>query len=127
MELVWLVILLALVQYSYFAARVGALRSKSGIAAPKTVGDDAFERTFRVHQNTLEQLIVFIPGMLAFAIYVSPLWALLPGVVFLIGRQYYGHTYAKDAEKRAPGAIMTIFSGYALVLGGLIGIVIDLM
>jgi len=127
MELVWLIILIALAQYIFFTGQVGAQRGKLGVSAPKTVGDDTWEAYFRVQQNTLEQLIVFVPAMIAFATFVSAQWALLPGVLFVIGRQIYFHGYTKDPEKRAAGAGVTILTNIALVLGAMIGVVIKLI
>jgi len=123
MNYVYLLILLALVQYIYFTARVGSARVKFGIDAPRITGNDTFERTFRVQQNTLEQLVVFIPGMLLFAHFVSPLWAVLPGALYLVGRQVYARDYVADAKKRGTGATMSIVASVVLVLGALIGLV----
>ena len=127
MEFVWLLILIALAQFIFFTGKVGAARGKFDVPAPKTVGNEEWERLFRVQQNTMEQLILFVPGMIAFATYVSETWALLPGAAFVIGRLLYGMTYAKDPEKRAPGAVMSIFSNIILVAGGLIGVVLSLI
>ncbi|MDB4322310.1 MAPEG family protein, partial [bacterium] len=81
-----------------------------------------WEIKFRIQQNTLEQLIVFIPSMLTFSYYVSASWVLLPGVLFLLGRQIYSSLYLKDPKIRGPGAVMSIFSNIALVIGSLIGL-----
>ena len=67
MDLVILVIMLALVEYTVFSFRVGAARTKYGIPAPAVTGNPVFERLFRVQQNTQEQLILFLPVILAFA------------------------------------------------------------
>ena len=126
MDYVYLVILLALVQYIVFTIQTGQARGKYGVHAPKTQGNETFERIFRVHQNTLEQLILFIPGMLAFAHYVSVRWALLPGVLYLVGRQLFSHLYITAPEKRAPGVALSFFSNIALVVGALIGVLLRL-
>jgi len=123
MNYVYLVILLALAQYIYFTVMVGNARVKHGIDAPKTTGNDTFERIFRVQQNTLEQLVVFIPGMLLFAHFVSPLWALIPGAMYLVGRQIYSISYVSDAKKRGPGAGVSILASVLLVLGAIIGLI----
>jgi hypothetical protein len=120
---VYLLILLALVQYIYFTAMVGVARGKYGVSAPATTGNDIFERTFRVQQNTMEQLVVFIPGMYFFAMLVSPVWALVPGVIFIVGRQIYSHGYISAPEKRGMGATMSLLSGIVLVVGALIGLI----
>ena len=78
-----LVILLALAQFTYFSLRFGASRAKYGVNAPSTSGDENWEWLYRVQQNTTEQLVIFILSMLAFSFYVSILWALFPGVLFL--------------------------------------------
>ena len=123
MNNVYFFILLALVQYIYFTWQVGSARVKFGIEAPKITGNDTFERTFRVQQNTLEQLIVFIPGMLLFAHFVSPLWALLPGAFYLVGRQLYARSYVADPKKRGTGATLSMLAPIILVLGAIGGLV----
>lgn len=113
--------MLALIEYLFFGLQVGAARGRTGIAAPAISGDPAFERIYRAHQNTLEQLIIFIPALYASAYYVNDLFAVAAGVAFLIGRALYFRTYTKDAEKRGPGMLITAVANVALLAGGLIG------
>ena len=127
MEYAVIIILLALLQYSYFAFTVGLSRNKLEVFAPKISGHDIWERTFRVQQNTLEQLIIFIPGMLAFSFYVSGVWVLIPGIGYLLGRQLYSYLYVKDPKSRTPGFLLTFFSNMILVIGTLIAIVLTLV
>ncbi|MEE9345781.1 MAG: MAPEG family protein [Methylococcales bacterium] len=122
MEYSIVIILIALLQYIFFTGRTGFSRVKYGVQAPKTVGNETWERIFRVQQNTMEQLIIFIPGMLIFSMYVSQTWVLLPGILFVIGRQIYSHLYIKNPESRGPGMVLSFFSNIALVLGGLISL-----
>ena len=126
MEKTVLVVLLALVQYTWFSLRVGIARPKYGVNAPKTTGDENWERLFRVQQNTLEQLVLFIPGMLAFAFYVSALWSLIPGLVFLVGRQLYSYEYVTNPGSRTPGMAMTLLANAVLLVGALLGIVLKI-
>ena len=102
MELIALIILLALAQYVYFSLRVGAARARFGVDAPRTSGDERWERLYRVQMNTLEQLIVFVPSMMLFASYVGARWAWLPGIVFILGRQLYAWEYVRDPKSRPP-------------------------
>ena len=127
MEYTIIVILLALLQYISFIFRVGFTRVKYGVHAPKTTGDETWERIYRVQLNTMEQLVLFIPGMLAFSTYVSAQWVLLPGVLFIVGRQIYAHLYVKNPESRGLGMILSLFSNIALVLGSLIAIIISFL
>ena len=63
MDLVAIIIVLALIQFVYFGIRVGQMRAKHGVKAPEMTGDPEFMRMFRIHQNTMEQLVVFIPAL----------------------------------------------------------------
>ena len=127
MEYVHLVILLALVEYIVFIGIVGAGRGKYNVEAPATSGDAQWERLFRIQQNTAEQLILFIPGVLAFAHYVSPMWAAIIGAVFVVGRLVYYVGYRQSGAKRAPGVLLSIPPNIVLVVGALIGLGLDLL
>lgn len=122
MEYAALIILFALLQFLLFGVRVGINRGKYGIKAPATTGNDIWERMYRVQMNTMEQLVVFIPAVIAFSVYVSNRWVLLPGVLFLVGRQLYSYEYVKDPDSRVPGMAISLLCNAALVLGALIGL-----
>jgi len=113
--------LLALIEYFYFGIQVGGARSRTGLKAPAVTGNEEFERVFRAHQNTLEQLVIFIPALFASAWYSWELLAVGAGVVFLVGRMMYFRSYSQDAEKRGPGMIVTVVANAVLVVSGLIG------
>jgi glutathione S-transferase len=93
------------------------------VKAPAITGNEIFERVFRVQQNTLEQLITFVPGIYLFSHYYNPKVAAALGVVYLIGRELYAFTYVKDPAKRDVGFGMTFIPVVILVLGGLFGAV----
>ncbi len=114
-----LIVLLALLQYIYFTALVGQARGKYQVKAPATDGDERFVSTFRVQQNTLEQLIIFIPSAFAFSWFVSDLWVLVPGAVFIIGRFIYAHAYIKNPAARGPGMMLTFLANVVLLVGAL--------
>lgn len=114
---------LALLQFVWFGFQVGGARGKYGIKAPATTGNEIFERHFRVQQNTLEQLIVLVPGLYLFGHYWNPLIAAGLGVVYLIGRQVYAASYTKDPASRSAGYGMSFLPSIILVVGGLIGAV----
>ncbi|MFC1690130.1 MAPEG family protein [Pseudomonadota bacterium] len=126
MEFAVLIILLALAQYTFFSIRVGAARPKYGIDAPKTTGNETWERLYRVQHNTLEQLVLFVPSMLAFSFYLSATWALVPGVLFLVGRQLYSHEYINNPSSRVPGMAITLLANGVLLVGAVIGILLKL-
>lgn len=127
MEYTTIIIMLALGQYMYFVGKTGAARGKYGIKAPVCTGDEHFERIFRIQQNTLEQLIIFIPAQFAFAWYVSPVWGALAGIIFIVGRFVYANAYINDPAKRGPGMLMTFISNGILVLGAVTGATVHLL
>ncbi|MFM7121454.1 MAG: MAPEG family protein [Gammaproteobacteria bacterium] len=121
MEFVIIIAMLALVQYMAFGMLVGRARGKFGVEAPATTGHPEFERYFRAHYNTLEQLVIFLPALLAAGYLGNELVAVVAGAVFLIGRSLYFRTYVQDAAKRGPGMLLTFVSNIVLVLTALIG------
>lgn len=122
-----IIAMLALIEYLYFGVQVGGARGRTGVAAPAVTGDPAFERVYRAHQNTLEQLIIFLPALYASAYYLNDLFAVAAGVAFLIGRALYFRTYSTDAEKRGPGMLITAAANVALLAGGLIGALLTII
>jgi uncharacterized membrane protein YecN with MAPEG domain len=121
MDLVAAVVVVVLLQYFYFGILVGRARNRTGIAAPAVTGDPMFERTLRVQQNTLEQLVIFLPCIVLFAHYVSTNLAALLGLMFLIGRGLYAAGYIQDASRRGPGFLVTILAQGVLAIGSLLG------
>jgi glutathione S-transferase len=117
------VVLLSLIEYIVFGGLVGRARGKYAIAAPAVSGHPLFERYFRVHQNSLEQLIIFIPSVWLFGLYVSPLWAVVLGVIFLAVRVVYAVGYIGEPRKRELGAVTTAVTEAILVIGALAGVV----
>jgi glutathione S-transferase len=127
MAYVDIVTALAVLQFVVFGFRVGKARGRYGVKAPAITGNEIFERYFRVQQNTLEQLIVFLPGLYLFSHYLSPLVAAVLGAIYLIGREVYAATYVKDPAKREMGYGLTFVPMVILVLGGLFGAVRGLL
>ncbi|HXQ30747.1 MAG TPA: MAPEG family protein [Steroidobacteraceae bacterium] len=123
MSLVYLVMGLALVQYLYFGIRVGGARTRYGIKAPATTGNESFERYFRVQQNTLELIVALVPALPLFAYYVSVRWAAGLGVVYLIGRFVYAVGYVNDPAKRGLGYGLSFVPVALLLIGGIVGAV----
>lgn len=120
MELVAIVIVLALIEYIAFGILVGRARAKYNVPAPATSGDPTFERYWRVHQNTLEQLPTFIMAILIYGYYGNATIAAGLGVVFIIGRFLYLQGYVKDPAKRGPGFMIGFLATAFMLIAGLI-------
>ena len=102
---------------------VGKARAKYNVKAPATTGDPAFERTFRVQMNTIENVVAFLPALWLFAAFVSEVWAAVLGAAWLAARAWYAIAYQNDAAKRGPpfGLSMLVFG--VLTLGAAWGVV----
>ena len=125
MAYVAIVTVLALLQAFWFAFQVGTQRVKHGVKAPTTTGHVDFERTFRVHQNTVEQLVIFVPALWMAAYFWRPDIAV--GVIFVIGRQVYRNAYLKDPAGRSAGFGIGALAMVTLLVGTLVGAAADLL
>jgi glutathione S-transferase len=122
-----IVMLLALLEYSILGAMVGRARQTYGVEAPATTGNPDFERYFRVHENTLEALIVFLPALWIFSYTVNYHLGVVLGLLFVIARIVYAAGYLSAASKRSTGAIATALINGILVIVPLIWIVIKVL
>jgi glutathione S-transferase len=120
---VQLVTVLAVLQCLVFSFMAGGAREKGKLEAPATTGNEAYERRNRVHMNTIEQLIVFLPSMWIAAQYTNPGRIAAIGAVFLVGRVVYYLGYVKDPKKRGPGFGITFLSVAALLIYALVDVI----
>ena len=127
MAWVTIVAMLALLEYFFFSIKVGQARGKYGVKAPATTGNEHFERYHRVHQNTMEQLVMFLPSLFTFASLVSEMWAAILGVVFIIGRAVYFNLYIGNPDKRGPGVLISLLATAVLIIGSLVGAIMMLV
>lgn len=127
MEYVAIVTGIMLLQLFVFSFQVGKARETTGTAAPAMTGPPEFERAYRVHQNTVEQLIIFLPAMWMFATYVRADVAAGLGLVFVIGRQIYRGSYMADPSKRTLGFATGALSMMILLLGAIGGAVMSVI
>jgi glutathione S-transferase len=119
--LVYVVIAAALIEYLVLGTLVGRARGTYDVPPPATTGNATWERMFRAHQNTAEQLIIFVPSVWIFGSLVSAPIACALGLVFIVGRALYFRGYTAEAAKRGPGFLIGGLATIALLLGSLIG------
>jgi len=120
MQAVAIVTILALAQFILFSIQVGSMRGKHGVKAPAVTGHPEFERMFRVQQNTMEQLVAFIPALWIYAYLVNPYWGAAMGLVFIVGRFIYRASYVKDPASRELGFTLTFLPTAVLLVWSLI-------
>ena len=127
MELIAIVTGLAALQTFYFAFQVGQARLKHSVSAPAMSGNADFERAFRVHANTIEQLVIFLPGLWMFGYYVDARIGAGIGLLFVIARFVYRNAYLGEPKNRSAGFGIGALSMIILVVGGMIGATMNLM
>lgn len=115
-----LITVLSLLLYFVLTINVGRARAKYGVPVPQTTGNPDFERALRVQQNTLEQIVFFLPLFWVFSYFVNEQIGAVLGGVWVFGRMLYAWGYYQAAEKRGPGfAIASLASmilmGWSLV------------
>ena len=117
-----LVTVAALVLTFVLSLRVGNMRRKHGVKAPASTGHPEFEAANRIHQNTIEQLVLFLPVLwLALFVLGDAITGLI-GAVWIIGRIVYANAYARDPATRGPGMGITMLPTVVLLLASLWGI-----
>ena len=112
---------LALLLYVVLSVNVSRARGRYKVDAPGTSGDPAFERVFRVHQNTLEQLVVFLPSLWLFSTFVSPVWGGGIGFLWVLARVFYAWSYYRDPASRGPGFAVSGICSLVLLIGSIGG------
>ena len=118
-----LITIVALVYTFILSARVGARRLKLGIDAPAISGQAEFDIAFRIHMNTIEQLVLFIPMLWIAVTVVGDVWAAAIGAIWVIGRIIYATGYTAGVDKRGPGMLVTVLSTVALTVISFWGVV----
>ncbi len=113
-------LVLALLVYVWTGFKVGQARTRYDVPAPATTGAPEFERVFRAQQNTVEQMILFLPLLWLATILWGDVWGAAYALVWSVGRVVYVEGYARAAEKRSFGFLL---SG-GLSMGVLIAVLI---
>jgi glutathione S-transferase len=120
---VGLVTIFSLILFFVLTINVGIARAKYNVPVPQISGNENFERVFRVQQNTLEQLIMFLPALWLFSLFVNAIAANVLGGIWIVGRILYAWGYYVEAGKRGLGFAISSLTGVVLILGALGGLV----
>ena len=117
---------IALSVYYFTLLKSGTARQKYKVSAPLHEGPEEYLRIVRVHQNTLEHIAIFLPGLWLFSFAVDPIWASIIGIFWPIGRIAYAYGYYKDAEKRVLGLYISMPAIYIFIIGSFIAFSINI-
>lgn len=103
--------------------RVGYMRARHKIEAPATAGHPQFERAFRIHANTVENLVLFVPLLWVASFFYGgtiPFWL---GIAWIISRLIYAWGYSQDnTQMRGPGMGLGFLSLLGLLVLSAIGL-----
>jgi uncharacterized membrane protein YecN with MAPEG domain len=117
------VTLLAIFVTMTLGGRVGYMRGKYKIDAPATVGHPNFERAFRIHSNTVENLILFIPLLWVASVFYGgtiPFWL---GIAWVVSRLIYAWGYSQqNTQMRGPGMVLGFLALIGLLVLSAIGL-----
>ncbi|MES2831845.1 MAG: MAPEG family protein [Pseudomonadota bacterium] len=116
------VTLAALLVYFWITFNVGRARGKFGIDAPVMDGPLPFLSVLRVHANTVEQIVMFLPALWLCAVYRGDYFAAAGGAVWIVGRIVFALAYYRDPAKRGPGFVMTILATLGLMIAAASGL-----
>lgn len=105
----------ALAIYVWSSIKVARARGAHNVPAPAVTGAIEFERAFRAQQNTVEQIVLFMP-LLALAAYVwGDLWAGVYGAVWCVGRLLYIETYSRGQQRSLGFMLSGVLSMVVLI------------
>ncbi|SBO41861.1 MAPEG family protein [Cyanobium sp. NIES-981] len=121
-----LVTLAAVTLYQGTALTVGRARVQYGVKPPSMDGPEPFERAVRVQQNTLEQLVFFLPCFWLANFWGGSGWANGMGILWVAGRIAYAVGYLQAPERRGPGFGISFLSGAVLLVMALVGAIGEL-
>lgn len=116
-----LISLMALLTYQATTLVVGRARIWHGVKPPATTGPEPFERALRVQQNTLEQLVFFLPVFWLAVLLDNPIIASVLGLIWVGGRIAYTVGYLQAPEKRGPGFGISFLSSAVLLVMAAVG------
>ncbi len=118
-----LAILIALLVYFGLGAVVGAARGKFNVPAPQSSGHPEFDKRNRVHMNTLEQLVMFVPAAMFAAPVLGDAVTAMLALLWSVGRLLYARAYYVDPAKRSLGFLLTFLPTIIMIVAAAWGAV----
>jgi glutathione S-transferase len=118
---------LALIVTFALSSVAGRARTKYNVPAPASTGHIEYEKRNRVHMNTLEQLVLFLPLLWLSVAVLGDMWAAVIGFVWSAGRIIYARAYYVDPTKRSMGFMLTLLPTVVLLIATIVSIVRSLI
>ncbi len=118
-----IVTILTVLLFFWMGMQVGRMRARHGIKAPAMTGHDEFERAVRVHMNTMEGAMAFLPALWVAEIWFGGWIPPVAGFVWVVGRVIYMLGYMAAPEKRETGFLIQAIALVVLIILAVWGIV----
>lgn len=122
-----LVTCFSLMLYSFLTFNVIHARHKFNIPAPAIGGNPDFERIFRAHQNTAEQMLLFLPSLWLATLNGPANVSGFIGLIWVAGRALYAYDYCLEASRRKYGYKISVTCSLLLLMIGLVGSLVKLV
>ena len=120
-QLPQLVTVLTMLLLAAIVTSVGRARGRFGIHAPTMSGPVEFERVLRVHANTIENTVLFLPCLWLCVPYWGAFWPGVVGLVWVLARGWFAVAYGSGGN-RGPAFTVSIVANLILLLGALFGV-----
>lgn len=120
-------VLAVVAAYAYALVKVGRARHAHDVKVPETTGPEPFVRAFRAHQNSVEQMVVFLPLVAVLASLYGDYIGAAYAFVFAIGRFLFVRGYNIAAEKRTLGFTIGLFASLLALLASVVGVIVQLV
>lgn len=116
----------AMVVYQYVSLQVNRARHRYQVRLPEVTGPDGFNRVFRVHMNTLENMPLFLPLLWLFAALWGDRWAGALGATWVVGRFLYAWGYYRAVPLRVCGFGIASTTTLVMLIACLYGVIAGL-
>lgn len=116
------VTLLAILITIAFAIMVSRVRREFHVPPPAITGPGEFERTVRIHANSVEVMVLFVPALWLATLYFHGWIVPLIGLIWCLARIAYYFGYRQEAAGRMPGFVISQLALLALVILAAIGV-----
>lgn len=104
----------------WLSYRSGAQRGKASLTPPAMTGNADYEIANRIHCNSTEQLVLFLPLAWLTALQIGDIWGAIACLVWIAGRALYMQAMSSDPSKRGTGMLITIAPTIVMALALLV-------
>ena len=111
----------AVIVYQYVSLQVNQARRLHRVPLPQTTGPEHFNRVYRVHMNTLENMPLFLPLLWLFAAFWGDAWAGAFGACWVAARFLYAWGYYRAVPLRVCGFGISSTVNLAMLVACLYG------